>query len=453
MQSNILYFHLGTPKTGTTALQEFLVSSSESLQKWGLFYPDFGNEIFPHVNGYFFLNYPSKQTMDAHSSEQWEGLWRKIDQYLKKGHVIISNEGFWDRPSTAIYNYAVQRGYRVKFIIYLRRQDLYLESHYNESVKTHYETELFPEWIEKHAYQSDTSNAHYLQQLLELEELVGKENILVRVFEKEQMYGGKMNTILDFMHTLVPEYDEEIQMESSNERLSPDVNEVKRAFNRVISNGSSVVDKDDYLKLFCQLSRVHTDSNTQKRAGYMDETQRRKLMRLYEVENAEIARRYLNREDGRLFYDDNYDLPIIQTTLTSGELLIVEYVSSIYVQLNQKMNQLINASLQEESKLCKIVKKVCNGRKIALFGAGYRCGFYLDQLKEGVDVIIDNNPAKWGTFMDRIRICSAEEILDWSQYFVVITVLTTAHIEEQLQKIGLRRDIDYLIGNEYLSFS
>lgn len=439
---------MGTPKTGTTSLQEFFVSSPEILEKWGFYYPNFGNEFFPHVNGYYFVNHPSKQTMKEHSSAQWEKLWQTIDFYLEKGNVIISNEGFWDNPVKEVYCYAIERGMNIKIIVYLRRQDLYLESHYNESVKSQFETDTFQAWIKRTAYEADLSHAHYLNELTQLEEIVGKENIIVRVFEKEQMYQGKMDTINDFMRTIIPEFNEEILINCSNERLKPDVNELKRVFNSVISSGRNAAYRDDFKRLFLQLSDAHQDSNVDKRAGYMTEKERRTLMKLYDEENQEIARRYLNRENGKLFYDDNYDIPKIHTQLTPGEQLIAKYISMIYIQLNQKMNLLSDNKLVC-SDLLNAVKKARGGRKLALFGAGFRCGFYLNMMYEDVDIIIDNDSSKWGTWMDGVKVCSTDEIQDWSQYFVIITVVSTAKIEEQLQQLGLQRDVDYLIGNEY----
>lgn len=46
-----LYLHIGTPKTGTTSIQEFMVCSREALQKHGICYPDIQKnlQIFPQT--------------------------------------------------------------------------------------------------------------------------------------------------------------------------------------------------------------------------------------------------------------------------------------------------------------------------------------------------------------------------------------------------------------------
>jgi hypothetical protein len=37
-----LYLHIGMPKTGTTAIQNFLTDNAEALKKYGICYPDLG---------------------------------------------------------------------------------------------------------------------------------------------------------------------------------------------------------------------------------------------------------------------------------------------------------------------------------------------------------------------------------------------------------------------------
>ena len=50
-----LYLHIGTPKTGTTALQNFLPANEEVLEQHGICYPDFGfryTGLGVHRNGH-----------------------------------------------------------------------------------------------------------------------------------------------------------------------------------------------------------------------------------------------------------------------------------------------------------------------------------------------------------------------------------------------------------------
>lgn len=448
MKKNTLLFHIGIPKTGTTAIQKYLYSSQEQLEKWGWFYPSFGNTTAPHVNGYFLVNHPCKQAIDRHESRQWEEIWETVCKCLTKGNVIISNEDFWDKDVLTVYRYAVEQGINVKIIVYLRRQDLYLESHYNECVKIRFEKEPFSDWVKINALENDLAHAHYLNLLQKIEAIVGSENIIVKIFEKEQMYQGKMDIVNDFIHTIIPTFDETISVENVNERLLPDIHELKRLFNSVAVANEYIVDRYDYHQFFLQLSSMHVDSNMDKKAGYMTKNARQELMKLYEEENGEIARRYLKRNEGVLFVDQEYDKPQVQLKLTPNEQLIIEYISEVYMQLNRKINSIMEMYTSEDSFVVEI-DRLRGERQIILFGAGIKCGLYQNKLHNKIEFIIDNDPSKWGMKLRGKNVCSIETVDDLKKYFIVITVACSEKIEEQLQNYGLKRQKDYVIGNEY----
>ncbi len=45
----VLYLHVGLPKTGTSAIQNFLFQNNKILQEQGVFYPDFVTHWSQHV--------------------------------------------------------------------------------------------------------------------------------------------------------------------------------------------------------------------------------------------------------------------------------------------------------------------------------------------------------------------------------------------------------------------
>lgn len=54
-----LYLHIGTPKTGTTAIQNFLPLNKSLLNEQGFCYPDFGYRYYGvnrYRNGHFLVH-------------------------------------------------------------------------------------------------------------------------------------------------------------------------------------------------------------------------------------------------------------------------------------------------------------------------------------------------------------------------------------------------------------
>ena len=78
---------------------------------------------------------------------RWETLWGNILHDLQSYSMILSNEVFWYREDRQLLNEAVKKWEHVKVLVYLRRQDLYLESRYMSFVRSG-ETKDFDEWID-----------------------------------------------------------------------------------------------------------------------------------------------------------------------------------------------------------------------------------------------------------------------------------------------------------------
>ena len=73
-----LYLHIGTPKTGTTALQNFLPANEEVLEQHGICYPDFGfryTGLGVHRNGHFLVTGNYKMSL--------------VTEFLKRKKQII----------------------------------------------------------------------------------------------------------------------------------------------------------------------------------------------------------------------------------------------------------------------------------------------------------------------------------------------------------------------------
>ena len=228
VSSNILLLHVGTGKTGTTSLQTFLAENNEKLKDYGWCYPDLRGDM-KYVAGeepYHIIQNGDILKSYARCSRLYrvlrEGrLKQALVKNLKASHTILSYEGFWDEwdgATTADSIRYVKKLYdNVKVIVYLRRQDRFIESTWNQIIKAggvsgDHVTQEYSEFsgygpygsVQEFRAHSPYANVstEYKRKLDEISQVVGRENVIVRVFEKGQFMGGRGDVISDFLQVL-----------------------------------------------------------------------------------------------------------------------------------------------------------------------------------------------------------------------------------------------------------
>jgi hypothetical protein len=180
----MLYLHIGTMKTGSTALQRFLAESPGALERLGCRY----------------LADESKRLRDAwlaalKENAPPEGL-SPVVEIPESGASIISYEGFSGKPvhgksatpeSVETLRRLVGLDVPVKIALYLRRQDRFIESAYNNHIKRRLESESFADFVEK----LDLKRLEWNSAVIEpFAERFGRENMIVRQFEAAVGRGG-----------------------------------------------------------------------------------------------------------------------------------------------------------------------------------------------------------------------------------------------------------------------
>jgi|GEM_PF-6632034 hypothetical protein len=137
MKSEII-LHIGLTKTGTSSIQRFLSERVELLYNRGLIYPQSGRARFgatAHHNLAYELLDDSAEVHGRFLPERggWADALAEID---KTGTGIISTEALskLDEPQIGRLK-TVLAGRSVRIVVYLRRQDLRLHSHYNQRAR------------------------------------------------------------------------------------------------------------------------------------------------------------------------------------------------------------------------------------------------------------------------------------------------------------------------------
>ena len=196
-----VYLHLGMPKTATTALQRFFFKNREVLNQRGVGYPimPFHFEHVPDARNAHFLVLFNENKEAPEWKEGFSVLKEEAKTYDK---ILMSDERLWSVQRKKGFWRNVKKGFSdagldIKIIVYLRRQDEQVESHWNQKVKepkTHM-SEIFAEYMEKgmHNYMP----FRYAKALKRIAKHIGKENIIVRAFEKRQFEGGRNRFVVE----------------------------------------------------------------------------------------------------------------------------------------------------------------------------------------------------------------------------------------------------------------
>ena len=358
MMEHTLYFHIGTPKTGTTAIQSFLYKNRQWLWDQGVEYIKLCENESPDVgNGAVFCNADYSLADISYSND----ITGKIKNALKCRNVIISKENFWQSPTFPLWLESwMGEVQNVKVIVYLRRQDLFIESFWNEIIKEGCYSDDFDTFFNKiksedyivyGPHKMNTRVFSYLEVLDSIAQSIGKENIIVRPFEKQQFYNEEL--ISDFVRILgISKLDGSCLPERINDRLFGDILEIQRLINLGQKDSAKKYNSSSYREILERVNCEYLAKYPEKRKeGYFSQSDRIEYINSLSKENEEIARKYLMREDGILFADEVKEVPLHKTLQSSETEYLIVLLSS-----------LVNCTVKDDisPKQYKVKKKIKN---------------------------------------------------------------------------------------------
>lgn len=368
--SKTIYIHIGAHKTGTSAIQRFLSSNRGRLSANGILYP--GKEMAHHAMAEEFRTLSLPQIMNnpkrATHTYVHEMNGSNLDIF------ILSSETFERFGASAenLKKILIDK-YKVKIIYYVRRQDDKIESVYNASVKNPQirSKQTFSEFIsqgpevslrdhfEKMQNFEEFGKLDYYSVLSQWSEAFGKENIIVRCYEKDQLPKGIFYDFLNIFG-IRPDSTYHIPENKINMSLNWDLIEVIRLCN--------IRFKDDLhfhrflLNNLALLNRDYKDG----RQRLLSPQKRRDIITLYEESNEKVAREYLGRPDGRLFYAP---MPDLNEPWTPYQGLTVEKIVPIFTQM------IFNLDRKHQRQRAAIENRLLNRRiLIGLKKIGSRLG-------------------------------------------------------------------------------
>lgn len=374
-----LYLHIGTPKTGTSALQHFFVNNRKLLEEKGVYYPDLGfrfPDIGKHRNAHFlsYKKYIEKKQRDYETEKaiRDEGI-QKLDEAFKDHDtILLSDEHIWNEKEMigqtlpALKSHFAEQGVQIKVIVYLRRQDQVIQSFWAQKIKES-SAISFEKYMEKEKYQF--FRLDYATRIQEFVDILGKDNIIVRCYEKQQYQGEQKTIMSDFLQILGLKITDEYKNSDKvyNISLEGAYLEVKRLFNTLPQFKSQKNYMMDLLKE--QQALDFQELALERKKMYFSPKAEKEFMQKYEQENIKVAREYFNREDGTLFFEDYMEEiqgDNVGTNYSQKEL--IQICGKMLIRLNEKYeetlreNKELKSGKKNSASLLRRVKRKLTGR-------------------------------------------------------------------------------------------
>ena len=327
-----LILHIGTHKTGTTAIQGFMKTNAKLLERdSGIFYPTYPARFArtkPAHNG----NFLHCQTFHRMTGNRCRGdakagsehiRERFLRQLEKHDTVMLSDEQIWRSLSLRkrylhtmcelLDEWGIDQ---TDIIVYFRRQDAFVESYWKQMVKCDVHS---TESLEEHLRNEKILAAPYLNYakgVKRLEAAFGEGHVTVRRYQKDLLVNGDVRydiaDVLGFSITdeyVFPDESDDPRTKKGNVSYSNNLTEIMRAANYA-PTFQEASRRDDLYRLLRNAARVASIASPEsaKKLSALSPAQREQLLSQYKKSNAYVARKYFGIKSGRLFEAPDEDV-------------------------------------------------------------------------------------------------------------------------------------------------
>lgn len=280
-----LYIHIGSHKTGSTTIQHALKEKSESGLKEGWRYvktPKCVKELMV-VNEY-------NSTIVNNFKK---ALKKNIKPHNEVTHHVMSSESIMGNPDNGYKNSAIvarilreaTQEYDVSIIVYLRRQDDFVESMYTQNI---HQGRSFDFNTFFDAFKS-TEALNYRRILNDFELAFNKENLIVKSYHM----ASKMGLLNDFAGVI----DSRLLLESTKKRKNPSYSKSALEIARICNPN---LNKEDQWKMRTSLQASMMKSKEES-FSFLSPDLREEFLRKHVSSNKDIADRYFGGDLSKLF--------------------------------------------------------------------------------------------------------------------------------------------------------
>lgn len=303
-----LYLHIGTPKTGTTALQAFCWRNRSALMRRGYSYmrpPFFYPNASKERNGHFLSQKRSEadgSILSPRGRREWNGGMDAISaQFRRVPNVILSDEGIWNADQNGLWRdlraESERRGFHVRVIVYLRRQDQFLSSRWGQRVKVPDSAISEMRFDDVLKIADEWTHLNYYRMLEGIAAEFGRASVVARIYDRSRFPDGDI--VKDFLSILGIAPDEEFRFSPErNISLHGNVLEIKRIINSI----PEIRANPEKVRLVAAVARRCSQQEGEgTRQSLFSPEERTEFLGRYEESNRCLARDYFGDAERELF--------------------------------------------------------------------------------------------------------------------------------------------------------
>lgn len=373
-----LYIHVGTPKTGTSAIQSFLLDNQEVLEQKGYCYRlmpfAYQGKASRRRNAHFALEKVTNEVGEVDRDatlKMVENGYQAVAQWLAENeNVVLTDESYWRylrgenwKILERLIEIAKKNQAQVKIIVYLRRQDEFVVSLWKQNVREGRVMESCSSYLDN---KSNRKVLNYAKRLQEFESYVGKENLIVRKYERGSFLGKTGTIFSDFLDALGLEWTDEfvIQKEVVNESIGDNYVEILRVLNQLVTEGGGF---DRYASDFFGQNAVMCSRTGQQENRYsmFSQEEQKAVWKKYEKSNESVKKAYFPK-DQELFTDTLTSHPRWTKDNPQMQEDIVLYFGTMLLQQQREHMQFqkdVQERLQDQEEQIKQLQTIIKQNK------------------------------------------------------------------------------------------
>ncbi len=342
-----IYIHIGSPKTGTTTIQNYLSENfNKLLTKYKILYPLSGRNFISHHplaadlrKKYLGAKIAKHCYGDVIPDVTWGNLKKElIENYDKFDSVVISSEDFFLFSKEEMIKEIKEsfNDFNIKVIVYLRRQDKLINSLYNQAIKCTLQNDLeLSVFMKKH----HILKMDYDSRLSLWASVIGKENIILRSFERNKLIN--YDAVCDFC-SIIGVSNEGASNEEKNNALSIEELVIKNELNKCF---------DDNMACIKCFDKIRPDASKKNNIVIFSKEQYENISHSSIKINTILSNKYFNGE--KIFNDfepyENFSVYSVNYDILKENIISV---------CNLKNKEILNKD--ELNKVRKAVKLVLN---------------------------------------------------------------------------------------------